>query len=464
MRAFSNFPPFKGRAPGILLTNSKAICFAFSSSLQTSTSQSTGSSPASSSAPRFCNAAARLTPAGSSSLVCSAAEPCQTPSTRVAAPPIVAAKGTVVSITIVPGFQTPFNCLSSATTPEKGTVNTATSQAAAAAGLSMPSTCAAPPMRSRNSLAVSCARAASREPIRMCSPAFAIRNASPQPSAPVPPSTAIFRAIAPHLVPNPAAYSNRRRLIPDSNPPFRFSRTQYGIFKNFQDANATTHLVRIPQSPRPFHHRRDRGYCRARARQNPRHDRQLVHLRLARSHVDSRLRRPPREDASLAGEEKTLWHQRSQSGAGGYFRIFRQRRAKLGSRRANVDSLSLDAGRHPGPREFASPVELQGHRVACRRRPHHLCRGSGRGGNARRRTPALFPRRIPQDRPPLLEDCFLRRVRSHREKFFRGEFVTVRNCRKAVATRPNGRSLCDGSSLRAKRRSACSAIHNRYAR
>jgi len=55
-------------------------------------------------------------------LVCSAAEPCHTPSVRVAAPPTVAASGTVVSITIVPGFHTLFNCLSKAAAPEKGTV------------------------------------------------------------------------------------------------------------------------------------------------------------------------------------------------------------------------------------------------------------------------------------------------------------------------------------------------------
>src|SRR6266851_2905133 len=451
MRAFSNFPPLSGRAPGILLTNSNAICFAFSSSLHTRTSQSTGSSPASSSAPRFCNAAARLTPAGKSSFVCSAAEPCQTPSTRVAAPPMVAARGTVVSITIVPGFQTLFNCLSSATTPEKGTVNTATSHAAAAERLSSPSICASPPMRSRKNFAVSCARDAARDPIRMCSPAFAIRNASPEPSAPVPPRIAIFRAMMVRSVSHCAAHSNRRHLIPDSNPPLRFSRTQYGIFKNFQDANPTSHRIRIPQSPGSFHHRRDRGYRRARARQDPRHDRQLVHLRFARSHADSRLCRPRREDASFAAEEKTFWNQRPQSGAGGYFRVFRQRRAECGSGGAIVDSISMDPGGHPGPREYATPVELQGDRVAYCRRPQHLYRGSGGSRNARRRAAALFPRRIPPDRPPLLE------------KLFFGGFVTVRNCRKAAATRPNRPSLCDGSSLRATHRSACSAIRSRCA-
>src|SRR5712664_1228693 len=421
MRAFSSFPPFNGRAPGIFPTNSNATCFAFSSSLQTSTSQSTGSSPASSSAPRFCNAAARLTLSGNSSLVCSAAEPCQTPSKRVAAPPIVAARGTVVSITIVPGFQTFFNCLRSATTPEKGTVSTATSHAAAAERLSSPSICASLPMRSRKNFAVSCARDASRDPIRMCSPAFAIRYASPEPSAPVPPRIAIFRAMMVRSVSNCAGHENRRRNSPHL-PLLRFSRTQYGIFKNFQDANATTHRVRISQSPRPFHHRRDRGYRRARARQNSRHDRQLLHLRLARSHADSRLCRPAREDASTAEEEKKFWRQRPQSRAGGHFRIFRQRRAKRGSRRAIVHPLSPDLQRDFRSRECAAGVELQRHGVACCRGPHHLCRGSGGGGSTRGRTAALFSRRISAHGAPLLKKYFLRKIRYRRESvlFLRG--------------------------------------------
>src|SRR5438309_2184807 len=44
---------------------------------------------------------------------------------RVAAPPTVAASGTVVSITIVPGFHTLFSCFNSAAAPEKGTVEIA---------------------------------------------------------------------------------------------------------------------------------------------------------------------------------------------------------------------------------------------------------------------------------------------------------------------------------------------------
>src|SRR6202158_1433853 len=448
MREFSNFPPFNGRAPGTKLTNWNATCFAFSSSLHTRTSQSTGPSPASSSAPRFCNAAARLTPSGRSSLVCSAAEPCQTPSTRVGAPPIDAARGTVVSITIVPGFHTLFNCLSSATTPEKGTVNTATSHAAAAEGLSRPSISAAPPIRSRNSLAVSCARAASREPIRMCSPAFAIRNASPEPSAPVPPRIAIFRAITLH---------------PVSNPLLRFSRTQYGIFKNFQDANATTHRVRIPQSTGSFLHRCDRGYRRARARQDPRHDRQLVHLGLARSHADSRLCRPPREDASIAGEERTFWHKRPQNRAGGYFRVFRQRRAKRRNRGAIVDSLSPDFQRDFRSRKCAAAADLPRRRFARCRGSHDFYRSSGGRGNARGRAADLFSRGIPAHRAPLLENYFCGEFAFAAKRLFCEEFATVRDCRKAASIPSNRPAPCDGSSLRATRRSACSAIRSRCA-
>src|SRR5260370_40784171 len=48
--------------------------------------------------------------------------------------------------------------------------------------------------------------------------------------------------------------------------------------------------------------------------------------------------------------------------------------------------------------------------------------------------------------------------------FFCAEFVTVRNYRKAAATRPNHPALCDGSLLRAMRRSACSAFHITCAR
>src|SRR6267142_1458240 len=124
-------------------------------------------------------------------------------------------------LSIVPGFHTLFSSFNSAAAPEKGTVNTATSHAAAAEGLSNPSTCALLPIRSCKSFAASCARVASREPIRMCSPAFARRYASPEPSAPVPPRIAIFRAMNVHPVFNQAAQTNRRQG--NSDPTRRFA-------------------------------------------------------------------------------------------------------------------------------------------------------------------------------------------------------------------------------------------------
>src|SRR6267154_1886407 len=344
MRAFSSFPPFNARAPGILPTSSKATCLAFSSSLQTSTSQSTGASPASTSAPRFWNAAATLTPRGKSSFVCSAAEPCQTPSTRVAAPPTVAASGTVVSIAIVPGFHTFFNCLSSGTTPEKGTVKMAISQAAVAEGLSVPSTCAASPMRSRKSLAVSCARPASREPIRTCSPALAIRNASPEPSAPVPPRIAIFRVM---MIFSPfkssRAARSYTRAIFLQHPPLRIPAGHYGIFKNSKHENAIAHSASISQGSRPLRNRnyhRHRGACfRLRARD----DRQFLHFGFARPLADSDLCRKARGHSSYAGKEKTLWRERVEGRSRSHLRILRKRRAECRGRAALVHSLSLDS-------------------------------------------------------------------------------------------------------------------------
>src|SRR5256885_10774907 len=44
--------------------------------------------------------------------------------------------------------------------------------------------------------------------------------------------------------------------------------------------------------------------------------------------------------------------QRPQSGTGGYFRVFRQRRAEYGSGGAIVDSISMDPRGHPGAREY----------------------------------------------------------------------------------------------------------------
>src|SRR5258708_28274129 len=86
----------------------------------------------------FGNAAATGTPAGTSCAACSAAEPAQTPSVCVAAPPILTARGTVVSIKMVPGFQYGLSCFSNAACPGNGTVRIAMSASAAAWEFSAP--------------------------------------------------------------------------------------------------------------------------------------------------------------------------------------------------------------------------------------------------------------------------------------------------------------------------------------
>ena len=54
-------------------------------------------------APTVCRAATTVTPSGTISCACWAAEPCQTPSERVALPLTAAASGTVQSTRIWPG-------------------------------------------------------------------------------------------------------------------------------------------------------------------------------------------------------------------------------------------------------------------------------------------------------------------------------------------------------------------------
>src|SRR5579863_6938486 len=131
-------------------------------------------------------------PFGTSSEVSCAAEPCQTPSVRVARPPTLAASGTVVSITMLPGRIAGLSCLSRAAWPSKGMVSASRSAAPQAAVFSSPETFA-PGVLCLILSAASRARWASREPMITVSPACAQRNARPNPSGPVPPRTAMGR-------------------------------------------------------------------------------------------------------------------------------------------------------------------------------------------------------------------------------------------------------------------------------
>ena len=56
-----------------------------------------------------CSAETTRTPSGTISAACCAAEPCHTPSMRVALPPTAAASGTVASISSLPGASASFD-------------------------------------------------------------------------------------------------------------------------------------------------------------------------------------------------------------------------------------------------------------------------------------------------------------------------------------------------------------------
>src|SRR5206468_2243047 len=84
------------------------------------------------------------------------------------------------------------------------------------------------PILPRNCAAASCARAASREPITISTPALAQRYASPEPSGPVPPTIAILPSI--RVAPMPA-FGDRHSTV-SASIPLRVQPAQYGIVAN----------------------------------------------------------------------------------------------------------------------------------------------------------------------------------------------------------------------------------------
>ena len=195
MRAFSSLPPSMARTPGIFAAS--ALPFARRRGHRCIRSRR---SPrlhrrSDTSAEVLWNAATTETPWGTSSAACCAAEPCHTPRVRVARPPTLAARGTVVSTTMLPGRIAVLTCFSRAQWPSKGMVRTSRSAAAQAATFSSPEIVALPPRVARILAAASRARLASRDPMITLSPARAQRSASPKPSAPVPPRTAMFATL-----------------------------------------------------------------------------------------------------------------------------------------------------------------------------------------------------------------------------------------------------------------------------
>jgi hypothetical protein len=105
----------------------------------------------------------------------------------VARPATAAASGTVASTRICPGSSASFRFVRFSDCARKGTARITIGPRAAAAAFSRPST-AASGTRSRTRPAASSARSALRDPIATGTPARASRSASPNPSAPVPPT------------------------------------------------------------------------------------------------------------------------------------------------------------------------------------------------------------------------------------------------------------------------------------
>ena len=153
-----------------------------------------------------CSALTTTTPSGTISWACSAAEPCGTPSSRVALPDTAAASGTVASTRIWPGSSAFLRFVRFSDWARKGTASSTIGPRRAASGFSSPSTDPSGTC-SRTRPAASSARPASRDPITTGTPAAHSRSAMPKPRAPVPPmigTVSMSRAnLADRVVPAP---------------------------------------------------------------------------------------------------------------------------------------------------------------------------------------------------------------------------------------------------------------------
>ena len=97
MRAFSSLPPSMARTPGIFAASVLTVFRRLGRRCRQSHRSQPTSSLFNTSAEVLWNAATTETPWGTSSAACCAAEPSHTPRVRVARPPTLAARGTVVS-------------------------------------------------------------------------------------------------------------------------------------------------------------------------------------------------------------------------------------------------------------------------------------------------------------------------------------------------------------------------------
>ena len=86
----------------------------------------------------MCSAETTRTPSGAISAACCAAEPCHTPSMRVALPLTAAASGTVASISSLPGASASLRLVSVSEWLRNGTLRTTVSALRAASAFSRP--------------------------------------------------------------------------------------------------------------------------------------------------------------------------------------------------------------------------------------------------------------------------------------------------------------------------------------
>src|SRR6267143_83353 len=194
VREFSRRPASKPRAPTIPFTRSRTIFFAFSSSEHTRTSQSTGfEGSLRSSALTLLNAVTTLTVFGTTEAASSPADPRQTPTVRVARPPIAVSRGTDTLTRTWPDLNFGLTVRSVSINAAKGTVTTITSAWETAASLLTPDTRTGRPAVWIIVFAASAALSGLLEPTITWCPVIAHRSASPKPSSPAPPSTAILR-------------------------------------------------------------------------------------------------------------------------------------------------------------------------------------------------------------------------------------------------------------------------------
>src|ERR1700689_960763 len=194
MRAISRRPQATQRRASSGSIRAAAPALSGRASPHSSTSCPSGCSRSvSEAALTVCRADTTRTPCPTISSACSAAEPCHTPSIRVAFPLTAAASGTVASISSWPGDSASLRLASVSEWLRKGTLRMTVSASRTACALSWAEKSPVPAVALARS-AASSARTGSRDPIAPGTPARPKRTAKPKPRAPEAPMIATLSA------------------------------------------------------------------------------------------------------------------------------------------------------------------------------------------------------------------------------------------------------------------------------